>query len=156
MQDVHNILLCCNTDVVIIKPVTGRASICSASLKTTRRLIALSFHKELSTFTFQWSSSSSHNTRNILVCQDKCIELYCTMSYCNIATYWYIVTALLQRDLNHGIFCQVKIPATQYLYLFLQKVALVEFSSLHLPCYFLRCGGSRGMCYHWLQASQYL
>ena len=29
MQD--NILLYCNTDVVIIKPVTGRARICSAS-----------------------------------------------------------------------------------------------------------------------------
>ena len=39
MQDVRNILLHCNTDVVIIKPVTGRASICSASFKTTRRLI---------------------------------------------------------------------------------------------------------------------
>ena len=46
MQDVRNILLYCNTDVVIIKPVTGRASICSASLKTTRRLIALGFHTE--------------------------------------------------------------------------------------------------------------
>jgi len=46
MQDVHNILLYCNTDVVIIKPVTGRASMCSASLKTTRRLIALGFHTE--------------------------------------------------------------------------------------------------------------
>ena len=44
MQDVHNILLYCNTDVVITKPVTGRASICS-SLKTTRRLIALGFQK---------------------------------------------------------------------------------------------------------------
>jgi len=44
-----------HTDVVIIKPVTGRASICSASLKTTRRLIALGFHTEkgLSMFTFQ-------------------------------------------------------------------------------------------------------
>jgi len=41
-----NILLYCNTDVVIIKPVTGRASMCSASLKTTRRLIALGFHTE--------------------------------------------------------------------------------------------------------------
>jgi len=38
LQDVHNILLYCNTDVVIIKPVTGRARICSASLKITRRL----------------------------------------------------------------------------------------------------------------------
>ena len=33
MQDVRNILLYCNTDVVIIKPVTERARICSASLK---------------------------------------------------------------------------------------------------------------------------
>ena len=46
LQDVRNILLYCNTDVVIIKPVTGRARMCSASLETTRRLIALSFHKE--------------------------------------------------------------------------------------------------------------
>ena len=36
--------LYCNTDVVIIKPVTGRASICSASRETTRRLIALGSH----------------------------------------------------------------------------------------------------------------
>ena len=36
----------CNTDVVITKPVTGRASICSASLRTTRKLIALGFHTE--------------------------------------------------------------------------------------------------------------
>ena len=57
----------------------------------------------LSTFTFQCSSSGSHNTRNmlqyialrnILVCRSKCIELYSTMSNCNIATYWDIVTAL--------------------------------------------------------------
>ena len=43
------------TDEVINKPVTGRERICSASLKTTRRLIALGFHKEkrsLSTFTY--------------------------------------------------------------------------------------------------------
>ena len=57
MQDVHNnILLYCITDVVIIKPVTGRASTCSTSLKTTRMLIALGFHTEkegLSMFTFQ-------------------------------------------------------------------------------------------------------
>ena len=46
MQDVHNVLLYCNADVVIIKPVTGRARICSASLKTTRRIISLGFHKE--------------------------------------------------------------------------------------------------------------
>ena len=46
MQDVHNVLLYCNTDVVIIKSVTGRASIYSASLETTRRLIALGFHTE--------------------------------------------------------------------------------------------------------------
>jgi len=32
--------------VVIIKPVTGRARICSASLKITRRSIALGFHTE--------------------------------------------------------------------------------------------------------------
>ena len=55
MQDVHNVLLYCNTDVVIIIPVTGRASICSTSIKTTRRLIAFGFHTEkgLSMFTFQ-------------------------------------------------------------------------------------------------------
>jgi len=56
MQDVHNALLYCNTDVIIIKPVTGRPSICSASLKTKRSLIALGFHTEkegLSMFTFQ-------------------------------------------------------------------------------------------------------
>ena len=33
MQDVYNILLYCNADVVIIKPVTGRVSICSTSVK---------------------------------------------------------------------------------------------------------------------------
>jgi len=55
MHDVHNILLYCNTDVAIISPVTGRASVRSTSVKTTRRVIASSFHteKSLSTFTFQ-------------------------------------------------------------------------------------------------------
>ena len=102
--DVHNILLYCNTDVVITKPVSGRASICSASLKTTG-LTALGFHAEkesLSTFTFQWSSfgsPSTHNTLqyialyNILICWSKWIELYCTTLYCNITTYWYVVAA---------------------------------------------------------------
>jgi len=32
------------TDVVIIKPVTRKASTCSASPESTRKLIALSFH----------------------------------------------------------------------------------------------------------------
>ena len=36
----------CNTDVVITKPVTGRASVWPASLKTTWKLIALGFHTE--------------------------------------------------------------------------------------------------------------
>ena len=84
-------------DVVIIKPVSGRAkkyNIHSASLKTTRR----------SMFTFQWSSSvhtirtihcNEIALRNISICWSKCIELYCTTLYCNIATYWYIVIALV-------------------------------------------------------------
>ena len=46
MQDVHNILLYYNTDVVTIKPVTGRASVCSTSVETARRLIAWGFHTE--------------------------------------------------------------------------------------------------------------
>ena len=56
MQDVHDILLYCNTDVNIIKPVTGRASICSASLKTTTRLIAFGFHTEKKVCQFPHSS----------------------------------------------------------------------------------------------------
>jgi len=36
----------CNTDVVIIKPVTGKARIYAASLKSTRRLFALGSHTE--------------------------------------------------------------------------------------------------------------
>ena len=39
--------LYCIPDVVIIKPVTGRASVClTGSVKTTRKLIALGFHTE--------------------------------------------------------------------------------------------------------------
>jgi len=93
MQDVHNIY---STDVVIINQLqAGRARIRSASLKTTKRL---GFHKEKEVCQHSYSSKQVpiHNThnmlqyiavRNILVCQSKCIELYCTMSYCNIATY---------------------------------------------------------------------
>ena len=46
MQDVHGILLYCNTDVVIIKPVTGRASIRSTSVKQ-EDYIASGFHTEI-------------------------------------------------------------------------------------------------------------
>ena len=55
----------CNTDVVIVKPETGRARICSASLKL-QKVTCLKRKGSFSTFTFQWSSSSSHNTRNML------------------------------------------------------------------------------------------
>ena len=55
MQDVRNILLYCNTDVVVIKPVTGRARICSACHKTTRRLIAR-FHTENEVYQHSHSS----------------------------------------------------------------------------------------------------
>ena len=58
-QDVHNIiLLYCNTDVIIIKPVTEIARICSASLKATRRLIALGFHTEKEVCQHSHSSDS--------------------------------------------------------------------------------------------------
>ena len=105
MQDVHNILLYCNTDVVIIKPVTGRASICLASLKTTRRLIALGFHKEKEV------CQHSHSGDPVpvhMVCAICCniIILYTIYWYvevsvlncialCRIAPYCYIVTALV-------------------------------------------------------------
>ena len=109
MQDVHNILLYCNTDVVIIKPATGRARLRSASLKTTRKIISLGFHKEKGC---QHSHSSDpvpvHIIRaiccNILlytiywyISQGKCIAL------CNIATYWYnfIVTALVTNGSSY-------------------------------------------------------
>jgi len=73
MQDVHNILLYCNTDVVIIKPVTGRASICSVSLKTTRRLIALGFHKEREV------CQHSHSSDPVPV--HTICAIYCSMQY---------------------------------------------------------------------------
>ena len=44
----------------------------------------------------------------ILICRSKCIELYCTMSYCNIAIFWYIVLQLpSQADMwnNCGFLC---------------------------------------------------
>jgi len=67
MQDVHNILLYCNTDVVIIKPVIGRASICSGSLRTTKRLIALGFHieKEVCQQSYFSDPVSVHTIRTI-------------------------------------------------------------------------------------------
>ena len=107
MQAVHNMLLYRNTDVDTIKPVIGRASTCSASLKTTRSLIALGFHAENVS---QCSHSSDpvlvhticaiHCNIHIALCnisirRSRCLELYCTTLYCNIATYWYIVTALV-------------------------------------------------------------
>jgi len=99
MQDVHNILLYCNTDV-IIKPVTGRARICSASLKPTctRRLNALGFTKKkfvnihIPVIQFRFTQYAQYaaiycSTQYIGTGTLKCIELYRTMSYCNIATY---------------------------------------------------------------------
>ena len=80
MQDVHNILLYCSTDVVIIKPVTGRAGICSASLKPTKRLIAFGFHKEKDVCQH---SHSSDPVQVHIICAICCkILLY--------AIYWYI------------------------------------------------------------------
>ena len=66
----------CNTDVVIMKPVTGRARICSASLKTTRTLI----HKE------KGVCQHSHFSDSVPV---HIIHAIC----CNIllyAIYWYV------------------------------------------------------------------
>lgn len=49
MQD---ILLYCNTGVVVIKPAAGRASICSANLKATSCLRFSDRKRSLSAFTF--------------------------------------------------------------------------------------------------------
>jgi len=96
MQDVHNILLYCNTDVVIIKPVTGRAVYVRQVLNYNKiNCLTVGIHKEK--VVCQHSHSSYpvpvHTICaiccNILVhvCRSKCIELYCPMSYCNTATY---------------------------------------------------------------------
>ena len=76
MQDVHNILLYCNTDVVITKPVTGRASICSATLQTTKRLIASGFiqkkkfvNNHISVIQFRFTQYAQY------------IAIYCPMQY---------------------------------------------------------------------------
>ena len=74
MQDVHNKLLYCNTDLVIIKPVTGRASVCSTSVKTTRSLIALGFHTE------KEACQHSHSSDPVPV------HTICTI-HCNILPY---------------------------------------------------------------------
>ena len=85
----------CNTDVVIIKPVTGRARICSASLTTTRKFIALGFHKEK--VVYQHSHSSDpvpvHTIRAI------CCN---TLLY---AIYWYVKVGVL----NCITLCQIGI-----------------------------------------------
>jgi len=103
MQDVHNILLYCNTN--IIKPATGRASICSASLKTTRRLAFRTEKKVCQPVIQFWFTKYAQYTAiycptHILICRSNCIELYCTKWYCNTATYWYIVTALEVGTIN--------------------------------------------------------
>ena len=81
---------CYNTGVVIIKPVTGRASICLASLKTTRRLTAFGFIQKKKFVNIHIPSSGSRNTHNTLqyivlcnisICRSKCIELNCTTFY---------------------------------------------------------------------------
>jgi len=104
MQAVRDMLLYCNADAVIIKPVIGRASTCSASLKTTRSLIALGFHTEKEVFQCSHSSDpvlvhticAIHCNIRIALCKisirwSRCLELHCTTLYCNIATYWHIV-----------------------------------------------------------------
>ena len=88
MQDVHNILLYCNTDVVIIKPVTGRTRICSASLKTTRRLIALGFHKEKEVCQHSHSSDPVPvHTIRAICCNILLYAIYVALQYCYILIY---------------------------------------------------------------------
>ena len=91
----------CNreSDVVIIKPVKGRARICSASLKNTRRLIALGFHKEkekkfvnihipVIQFLFtQYVQYAAIYCSTQYIGMSKCIELHCTMSYCKVKSH---------------------------------------------------------------------
>jgi len=69
---------CYNTGVVIIKPVTGRASICLASLKTTRRLIALGFHTEEEVC--QYSHSQFWFTQ-----YTQYTAMYCSMQYIDMS-----------------------------------------------------------------------
>ena len=86
MQDVHNILqLYCNANVVVIKPVTERARICSASLKTTRRLIALGFRKENEV------CQHSHFSDPVPVHTIRAICRY-ILPY---AIYWYVEVSVL-------------------------------------------------------------
>ena len=73
-------VLYCSTDVVIIKPVTGRASICSASLKTTRRFTALGFHTEKEVCQ---NSHSSDPVPFHTIC--KYTAIYCPTQYINMS-----------------------------------------------------------------------
>ena len=77
MQAVHNMLLYCNTDVDTIKPVIGRASTCSASLKTTRSLIALGFHTKKKVF------QHSHSSDPVLVHTIRAIHCSIRIALCN-------------------------------------------------------------------------
>jgi len=76
-------LLYCNTDVIIIKPVTGRERIGSASLKTTRKWIALGFNKEKEV------CQHSHSSDQVPV---HTIHAACCniLFYTIISIYWYV------------------------------------------------------------------
>jgi len=112
MQDVHYILLYCNTDVVIIKPITGRVSTCSASLTTTNCLRFSYRKRTLSTFTFQWSGSGSHNTHNTLryiaLCKSvlNCIALHCIAILLHIAILWqlYLAHSQITSSITENLF----------------------------------------------------
>ena len=67
MQNVHSAVL--QTDVVTIKPVTGRASTCSASPESTKKLIALGFHRE------KEICQHSHSSDPVTVCTIHCYIL---------------------------------------------------------------------------------
>jgi len=78
MQDAHNTLLYCNTDVIIIKPVTGRARICPASLKTTRRVNCLRFSCNILPYTIYWYVEVS--ALHYIILQYCYILIYCDSS----------------------------------------------------------------------------
>jgi len=70
---------------LIIKPVTGIERICSASLKTTRTLIVLGFHKEKEVCQHSHSSDLvPAHTIHAICCN---ILLY--------AIYWYVKLSVL-------------------------------------------------------------
>ena len=129
MQDVHNILLYYNTDVVTIKPVTGRVSVCSTSVETARRLIAWGFHTEKEVCQHSHSSDPvpvhiyMRNMLQYIALRN--ILLYAIYWY--VEVYWIVLHYVVLQYCYILLYCDSSVGDSCFAYF------LVQIKWLHIP-----------------------